>query len=364
MGLFRFILALSVFIAHAQPVLGIYLIPGNVAVEAFFIISGFYMSLILNEKYLLVKGGYKIFIKNRLLRIFPIYWIVLIFSIAASAFIYKSGGYGAYSFYDAYFKELNPFSALYVVLVNTLLVGQDVLLFLKLNYNGSLSFTTVPFSEKVKLYNFLFIQPAWTLSLELFFYFIAPIVIKSKSVFVVVLLLLVFAMRFYTWKHGLSYDPWLYRFFPFELMWFLMGTLSYSLYANALRLKPNKIYGHIALVVLMLFTAVYHYLGTRQLISYAYLLTVSVSLPFIFIAFKESKIDRYIGELSYPFYLSHWQIVELSRFEMVKYNLSHGLMVVISFLLTIVVSCVLVNTVGRKIESIRIFRFKQFAVKS
>src|SRR3569623_308588 len=77
MGFLRVLLALSVLIAHSEEFLGIKLIGGRLAVETFFIISGFYMSLVLSEKYGHIKNSYKLFISNRFLRLLPVYWVVL-----------------------------------------------------------------------------------------------------------------------------------------------------------------------------------------------------------------------------------------------------------------------------------------------
>ena len=66
---------------------------GEIAVELFFIISGFYMSLILNEKYN-TPDKILIFYKNRFLKLFPIYWTVLIFTITlfvVSYFLLEKG---------------------------------------------------------------------------------------------------------------------------------------------------------------------------------------------------------------------------------------------------------------------------------
>ncbi|MHA2428144.1 MAG: hypothetical protein ACXADB_08990 [Candidatus Hermodarchaeia archaeon] len=50
MGSIRLFLAFAVLMSHAG-VCDIEIIPGHVAVQTFFIISGFYMSLILAQKY-------------------------------------------------------------------------------------------------------------------------------------------------------------------------------------------------------------------------------------------------------------------------------------------------------------------------
>ena len=51
------------------------------AVQVFFIISGFYISLILNEKYIDGNGGYFLYLSNRFLRIFPLYWLLMLLYI-------------------------------------------------------------------------------------------------------------------------------------------------------------------------------------------------------------------------------------------------------------------------------------------
>ena len=50
MGLLRFILAASVVLAHSGDFFGFKFTGGLIAVETFFIISGFYMALILDTK--------------------------------------------------------------------------------------------------------------------------------------------------------------------------------------------------------------------------------------------------------------------------------------------------------------------------
>ena len=51
MGTIRLLLALFVVVTHTESFFGFNFTGGQVAVEIFFIISGFYMTMILNEKY-------------------------------------------------------------------------------------------------------------------------------------------------------------------------------------------------------------------------------------------------------------------------------------------------------------------------
>ena len=81
MGFLRLILSLSVVLYHAGSLFGYTGMNGLVAVHIFFIISGFYMALIIKNKYSKAKRPYYTFITNRFLRIYPIYWVVLVLMI-------------------------------------------------------------------------------------------------------------------------------------------------------------------------------------------------------------------------------------------------------------------------------------------
>jgi hypothetical protein len=65
MGTLRLLLALWVVAVHGEAVYGYKIEQAWVAVQCFFIISGFYMSLILNEKYT-GPGSTRLFLSQRL----------------------------------------------------------------------------------------------------------------------------------------------------------------------------------------------------------------------------------------------------------------------------------------------------------
>lgn len=70
MGLIRVLLALFVVFEHSNAFEIIKLPGGELAVKVFFIISGFYMTLILSTKYV-GRGSYSLFISNRFFEIIP-----------------------------------------------------------------------------------------------------------------------------------------------------------------------------------------------------------------------------------------------------------------------------------------------------
>lgn len=133
MGILRFLLAISVVIAHSSSIFGFDLVGGQIAVQAFFIISGFYMTLILNEKYIGANHSYRLFISNRTLRLYPVYWVVFLLTVFYSGYIYFSSDglkYGNFHPYVTYIKDLNITSILFLILTNIFLFFQDIVMFL------------------------------------------------------------------------------------------------------------------------------------------------------------------------------------------------------------------------------------------
>src|SRR5690349_18914439 len=76
MGLIRTLLALAVVFTHAGdfPLTSNKFVGGTIAVQSFYIVSGFYMALVLNKKYAHARQFYI----NRFIRLYPTYWAILI----------------------------------------------------------------------------------------------------------------------------------------------------------------------------------------------------------------------------------------------------------------------------------------------
>jgi peptidoglycan/LPS O-acetylase OafA/YrhL len=354
MGILRILLAISVVLAHSSSIFGFSLVGGQIAVQAFYIISGFYMSLILNEKYIGVNNSYKLFISNRLLRLYPIYWTILLLTILYSVAIsfYSKGNYlGNFEPYYVNFEKMSFGSFILLLFTNLFLFLQDTIMFLGLDTStGNLFFTSNFRQTTPQLYTFLFIEQAWTVGVEITFYLIAPFLVKRKPKIIILLILLSFILRAVLYFHfGLKNDPWTYRFFPTELVFFLLGTISYWIYKKLQTLEVNNTFNKLIWVAILAFTLGYSFLPMEAK-SYLYLITFFISLPFIFIYTKTSKIDSYIGELSYPIYISH-NLVKVV-ITSIKLPMIGGKGLVLT-LLTIIFSIVLNELLTKKIEKIR-----------
>jgi peptidoglycan/LPS O-acetylase OafA/YrhL len=308
MGIIRVLLALFVVFYHCGSFFGIETMPGNVAVELFFIISGFYMALILNEKYIGAKGGYSLFISNRFIRLYPTYFVVLLLSIC-TAFIYAFASsftnYGQLNFFITNWDNLNFFSKCYLLFVNVSVVGQDLVMFLGLEpTTGSLFFTKNYALMNVQVHQFLFVPQAWSIGIEILFYLIAPFFLKRSTLILLMIAITSFAIKAYLPKIGLSNDPWTYRFFPAELLFFCLGALAYKGYKVLEKITFSKYIGIFVFVTTLIVLLTYNYLHF-YIKQYLIFIGFTMALPFIFILTKRSKLDREVGELSYPVYISH-----------------------------------------------------------
>jgi peptidoglycan/LPS O-acetylase OafA/YrhL len=132
MGLIRFLLAMAVVAAHSAPILGLTLVGGKIAVQSFFVISGFYISLILNEKYPAGTRGTLLFYGNRFLRIYPIYWAVLLLTAGAgTAVLLLFGWHSFVSNVSSLTKDFAADKLLFLIASNVGILGIDLSSFMR-----------------------------------------------------------------------------------------------------------------------------------------------------------------------------------------------------------------------------------------
>jgi len=318
MGLIRLLLALAVLASHCGPILGFKLIDSGVAVESFFIISGFYMSLILSEKYIGQNNSYSLFITNRFVRLFPIYWIALLATLFfCLALTYFTHGEAITILSNYISSKTNFFSLAYLTLTNIAVFGQGIAMFLGIDPESGNLYLIKNLHETDSLfYNFLFVPQAWTLALELSFYLIAPFILRKSLKIVIALIVLSLIIRLIMFNYlNLQNDPWSHRFFPTELIFFLSGYLSYRMYAIIKNISIPNYLSLLTFICIVTLTIFHAYLSPIQingtffhLYDLIYFLILTLSIPIIFKFLSKSKIDNTIGELSYLIYISHMLI--------------------------------------------------------
>lgn len=331
MGLFRFLLAIAVIAAHVGPIFGLRFVPGPTVVQTFFIISGFYMSLVLNEKY----NSYWLFISNRLLRIYPTYFFILLLSLGVYLTLYFIYGKNNIPLFQAYTDHKMGISTLIGLgITNLTVIGQDILLFIGYNTGtGQLYFTKNFEATSPQLWHLCVIPPAWTLSVEIIFYFLAPFILKKNLKIAALVMSISIGLRIWCYYVlNLTDDPWTFRFFGNELFFFTLGNVSYLIYENVKTYSVPTWVDHSILIIVVFITLNYlNFLPNKSIIfqftprDIVYFAIITLSTPFLFGYLKDSHIDRFIGDLTFPIYLSHWLIHKafwLMPFQYLKNSLS------------------------------------------
>ena len=335
MGILRIWLAFSVINAHTNAFSSGFL-SGSQAVQVFFLLSGFLISFIqkYNSKYL----NYRVFIANRFARIYSGYWVCIIVVVLLS--------------FDTYFKNFKEanFSIPLIILLlssNLFIFGADFTLFLSQSGNAlGIIFNSNFLTDSQPLYRFLISPPSWSLPLELIFYCIAPLMLRRKILLLVGIVSLV--IRIALLIHFGVRDPWDYRFFPSELLFFLCGILSYYIYEKIKASKHLKNRAFLLTMVFCIYALLSHQrfkamvnsiLGPAVGQEALLMLIISFSIfavPILFHYFRDSSIDRLIGEYSYPVYLLHHGVIIFLTQNQINHNLYvvSGITCAVTYVLT------------------------------
>jgi peptidoglycan/LPS O-acetylase OafA/YrhL len=324
MGLIRFALALSVVFWHIRGA-PFHLMNAAVAVTLFFIISGFYMAMVINGKY--AKGEPEHWIRTfylaRFWRLYPPYLAMLIVMLiwswptnAPSPLLAR--------------LPMSILDQTALAVSNLFLFGQDIHQFLvRVRIENAGPQFLIDFVRRVNPAvlqdNMMAIGQAWSLAAEAMFYLIAPFIVRSARKTAVFLAIGVVARFVLLEVCDQRSGIWGYYFFPGAVCMFLMGSATYHLRKIIPRPELHAIGGWLALSVFVIWFTATSIVDHGILLSRAdwsidrpqfWVLYVlfTLSVPFIFEATKNLKADREIGELSYPLYLVHGLVVGLVYF--------------------------------------------------
>lgn len=373
MGAIRLLLAVAVVVSHGavSNLYGFRFLSSALAVQAFFILSGFYMALVLDTTY---RGprSYAPFLANRALRLFPIYWLTCLITLAllaiTSAQALPTGVPDALAL-------THPGDAPNLVAkattgaTNLLMLGQDAVHFFVATTSGIGGLET----EGTPLYRFLLVPQAWTLSFELIFYAAAPLLVKWRSSALIVLTFL--SLGLLAWLHvatDLMGPPaWEFKFLPAQAWTFTLGILAYRAYRDPRVDRAAAGAAVPALLLLgtgLLFGAYGGALMHRihpALDQWLVLPAVVVLVPVAFHAFARGReasgplvqlrrADAFLGDLSYAVYISHVMVYFAIYLALGDVALRHENHVTAgAVILSIGVSWLLVRIVHHPVERMR-----------
>ena len=293
MGMLRLLLALTVISGHSESTVFGFHGDGLYAVNFFFIISGFYMAMVLNEKYKDVNPIH--FYKSRVFRLFPVYYVGILLSLLIS---FRAN--------VDFFNHLSIGTQFFFIFQNLFILGQD--LSYLLCPNTVTNECAAPWALTIN-------QPAWSLATELGFYLVAPFVLKSVKktffyflvgcIYFVSLNGIVFSGEDLGFLRRTDYNSLHYFFYASSFIFFGGGALAYHLSKN----KANLHYvGYVAILCTLILLSF-----SQTIMPFGHLFFVGLAIPVLFSYTAKNRIDRAIGELSYPVYILHFPLLVFFR---------------------------------------------------
>lgn len=298
MGIIRLLLAIAVLESH-HPFLGLPVVHGHEAVLAFFAISGFYMALILDRTY----DSARTFYMGRFLSLYPVF----AFATAISVALLVTMDIHPMTTFDRLKEVLaDPMGFLCLVSTSILPVGQEYLFSLALIPDQGVGLATAATRNGLWLHAPL-IQ-AWSLSLEIVFYALAPLLAAMKTRNLALLTAAGLCAKIAVVSGGLVGNVFLKRFFPLEFWLFGGGILAYRFF-KTLPEKPTRfdsaVFAALAATIFLVGEA------PPEAAPFALPLAALLAAPFVFRRFRALPLDRAVGKVSYPFYLLHFTVIAL-----------------------------------------------------
>jgi peptidoglycan/LPS O-acetylase OafA/YrhL len=294
MGVLRLVLALWVAGAHAGTYLMRLLPDPTAAVFVFFAISGYLMALVLNRP---DAHGVVPFYVSRTLRIYPLYLGVLGVTLLCWMFGLNTGyGFGPVGDPIANIRNLWPSAGVearaIILFANVTTVGQDILRAAFYD-KATGAFSTAPAADAIPGLSFNIMGQAWSIGPEMIFYICAPVLVRRGWAISA-------ALAAYAILSFSSVAPRLdsaVQFLPF----FLTGGAFFHI-----SLRPIRIITAVAGLGLITRYTIHPLpgLGTVLVVGLIALIPLAVTLT------RGSKIDGFLGQLSYPLYVTHFLLIQ------------------------------------------------------
>ncbi|REH01887.1 acyltransferase family protein [Flavobacterium aquicola] len=297
-GLVRFALASLVVLFHITKFVFI----GHLAVYCFFILSGYWVSLMYETKYSKTKQPLLVYYCSRIFRLLPVYYLISVLTFIM-LFIFDIQSIERIDF--------TSFSGIGFALINIFMLGYNQL-------------------------NFAPLVPAWSLDIELQFYLLLPIFLlflqqrKKRILFISISFILTLVLSF------LFTELFICKTILKYLVFFLIGI---EIYKSKIEFKPKTetVFNALFIGILIL-----HYIipdlfaMVKSNISYNELFNILISLFLIpllanSVVRKSDSKDVLLGGMSYVLYLSHWMFIipynyyikDLTKIDRIPYTLGY-----------------------------------------
>lgn len=331
-GLFRFVLAVNVVIYHVLDIPAI----GPYAVYSFFVLSGFLMTMIMQATYGYSFQGFKSYAINRFLRLYPVYWALLLVIVIVILFIGES--------FSAVFHSK-------MVIPNEPISWMANLFMVYPNFE--------PGTYPIRL------APAtWALTIELFFYLAIGLGLSKTKKLTTVWFLLslswVLWTNFSNSEWGIGYGDIIVASLPFSL-----GALIFHYRPTYARIidKVGAVPILIVFIMNILIVTSSHYVWTDKFWFFNAMGTwvnlICSGLVIVLLleygrAYLSKPLDRFLGDLSYPIYIFHWTGASFAAW-LLHSDKEKVLIFFLGLTITILVSIIVNKTVNDNVEKLRNF---------
>jgi peptidoglycan/LPS O-acetylase OafA/YrhL len=232
MGCIRFLLATWVIVIHSESLFGVIGpdnlvgLNGDMAVTCFFMISGFLIAMILQQRY----HSLGVFYVTRSIRIYAPYYVALLLTLTLYLLGYHLGTDFGKSVRAAA-DSGNVIALLFFFVSNYTIFGTELATYLA-SSNGLFPDVHILAGHKIEGYtswiHLLMVPQAWTLSLELQFYLLAPFLCRLRPAVLGLMTLLLYiginSSVHSLAQHGIQPD--LNGSLVFQLPYFLFGVLG------------------------------------------------------------------------------------------------------------------------------------------
>jgi peptidoglycan/LPS O-acetylase OafA/YrhL len=311
----RYILAAIVAQTHLWPLGSSW--PATIAVFAFYTLSGYLITRVLNERYGFSTRGMVAFLLNRVLRLWPAYFIILILTLIALWFLPLQ------NFFPLIRRPVTPME----IVSNIAVLGQVTFDFLQWSPLAKPTVTS------------------WSLSIEVFCYLLLAVYFaRTPARLWAFAAIGALAMGLSTWYCAVSPEPWRYGpycfqnhygvlqagFIPFAmggLFYFHSGSLCHRIKANWGKLIVLLLVAHAAMFLGdAVSTSIGPYLGIGVMFL---LLSTWNGMP-------GNRAEDFFGRASYHLFIGHMPIAAVI---VTGLNMTQGSLVV--FLTAVIIALVL-----------------------
>ncbi len=282
-GLYRTVLALMVVLLHIGGVPW----TGGYAVYAFYMLSGYLMTMIMHRTYGYSLVGVGKYVLNRFLRIYPLYWVSALISLVLIVAL----GEGYTSDFIKYMRYPDAWTD---VVKNVLLL-----------------FPTVDTTRLT--------PPAWALTVELCFYLLIALGLSKHEK--ITLLWLGVSILYHVMAWFAGWDRY-FSVFSASLPFALGATIYFYRDKLLAYLFPHGIAPYVPMLIFAL-ACINWYLGfllTRSHGLFFYTNIMLCALMLLVLSDAQSlpwmskKADQWWGDFSYPIYLVHYQVALVVMF--------------------------------------------------